>query len=71
MAEPKRPRSSQPKQKRLHPVNIRMSDLMLSEMRLHAAREQRTVSNLGGKIILEWLDANRHSLESESKSRGK
>jgi hypothetical protein len=48
-----------------------MSDLMLSEMRLHAAREQRTVSNLGGKIILEWLDANRHLLELEIKSKGK
>ena len=53
------------KEKRLHPVNIRMSDTMLAEMQAHCVREQRTVSNLGGKIILEWLDANRHLLETE------
>ena len=66
MPATKRSSKVQVKEKRLHPVNIRMSDTMLAEMQAHCIREQRTVSNLGGKIILEWLDANRHLLGAET-----
>jgi hypothetical protein len=60
MATTPRPKPSKTRVKKLHPVNIRMSDQMLEELRLHSIREERSVSNLAGKILLEWLDLHRH-----------
>jgi predicted DNA-binding protein len=42
-------------QKRLHPVNVRMSDEMRDELRRIAAEDGRTISNLVVKIINDWL----------------
>ena len=44
--------------KKLHPVNIRMDEKMLNRLRAIAAEEDRTVSNLVGRIIKEWLAAH-------------
>jgi hypothetical protein len=43
--------------KKLHPVNIRMDEAMLNRLRSIADEEDRTVSNLVGRIIKEWLAA--------------
>ncbi len=44
--------------KKLHPVNIRMDEAMLNRLRSIADEEDRTVSNLVGRIIKEWLVAH-------------
>jgi len=41
--------------KRLHPVNIRMSDEMRDQLREIAAEDGRTLSNLVVKILDDWL----------------
>lgn len=66
MATPPRPKIRKARPKKLHPVNVRMDDRMLDELRLHAYREERTVSNIAGRILNEWLDANRHLIQAEN-----
>jgi hypothetical protein len=44
-------------EKKLHPVNIRMDTAMLKRLRAIANEEDRTVSNLVGRIVKEWLAA--------------
>ncbi|WP_210191763.1 ribbon-helix-helix domain-containing protein [Rhodomicrobium vannielii] len=46
-------------------MNVRVSDKMLEALRAHAVREERTVSNLAGRILNEWLTANEHLLPKE------
>ncbi|WP_088360747.1 hypothetical protein [Rhodomicrobium sp. R_RK_3] len=60
-----RPKQAQTKDKRSFPLNVRVSDKMLEALRAHAVREERTVSNLAGRILNEWLTANEHLLPKE------
>jgi hypothetical protein len=46
---PKQPR------KRLHSVNIRMDDWLRDGLRYAALEDGRTISNLGRKILEDWL----------------
>jgi len=45
--------------KRLHPVNVRLDDDMREELRMVAAEENRSMSNLIVTILREWLDRRR------------
>jgi uncharacterized protein (DUF1778 family) len=46
-------------QKKLNPLNIRMTDEMRSELAEIAAKENRTISNLVVTVLQGFLDARR------------
>jgi hypothetical protein len=45
--------------KRLNTVNVRLDDLTLDELRAIAVEENRTVSNLIGTVLRNWLNERR------------
>lgn len=51
--------------KKLRPINVRMDDEMLEELRIHAEANARPVSNFIFWIVKQWLDENRGKISDE------
>jgi hypothetical protein len=56
--------------KRLHPVNVRLNDEILEELRTVAAEENRSVSNLIFTILREWLGRRRKGAGKDAEAFG-
>jgi hypothetical protein len=56
--------------KKLHPVNVRMDDAMLAELRGIAAAENRSISNLIVTVLRDWLAARRAGGATSSADAG-
>ncbi|MGB0084808.1 MAG: hypothetical protein WBP94_05470 [Rhodomicrobiaceae bacterium] len=57
MPTPKAPRAP----KKLYPINVRLDEDTLEQLRLVAFEEDRTISNLIGRILKEWLAARQQA----------
>jgi hypothetical protein len=60
---PKQPR------KKLHSVNIRMDDWLRDGLRDAADEDGRTISNLGRKILEDWLKQREAAQRGEKPKR--
>ena len=45
-----------PPPKKLNTLNIRLTDEQLAKMRAHAAKNNRSLSNMIQTVVAEWLD---------------
>jgi hypothetical protein len=45
-----------PAPKKLNTLNIRLTDDQLTKMRAHAAKNNRSLSNMIQTIVAEWLE---------------